>query len=226
MADVWLSCPLDKVELPRVCIKCAAPGTRKTAIERDFRRQPEDGPEHHDVQGLEVWVCEPCHTRHLSEARRIHLLERWFLPLRTWFAIPAVAGGGFAVYFLTRSPGDWAFLALAAVMAVISLFGYLAGRVKNRHLLVIPPTSITSAFVFDEEEGKLFERSRRRFAFENEDYAERFREANARFHYDPNSPANRWNRLRAQVIRKWLGWIVIGALAAFGAWAWYQDTFG
>ena len=139
-----------------------------------------------------------------------------------------MANGAFGLFLtpkllpkaLTSDP--WGLLTLLplAFFYGLSYLCFRAAMSQTRYMTVPPPTSISKAVDFTADVSEIFEPSWHRFTFENADYAELFRNANAERIWRKRSEKAR----KAASRRSMLTIAFIVAMAAAVIYAIYEDT--
>jgi len=194
---------LKELELPPECANCGNATSESLEVARGFRRAGKSGDSSSDRFVIaRVWVpfCPPCTMQHLAEVRPIEPFQRLLLACRARSALGAPAFGALAVlaaYMATRSVSSTLPLALTALFVLLSWVSVRVAYAETEHLAVPPPTSVTSAFDFTDDQSGLFEREHRTVTLRNAVFADAFLLRNTTRIWNPENPANRkggWRR--------------------------------
>jgi hypothetical protein len=193
MVSQCLTSRPETLDAPAICLKCCRARAERLRVERVFQYRISSDTEEYDyvarVEAVRVWVCSECAEIHSSELPAVSLLFRLLRLFRAAVAVPMTALGLGAVFCAAaafRSDAVfWGVLGVGALSGIPALY-----RIRRAvHPWAIePPTSVTSALDFTQDQSQAFEPSWRRYTFENDTYGRAFVKGNADRIWDPNSP--------------------------------------
>jgi hypothetical protein len=186
-----------RLAMPTCCANCASTAVGRLPIEKVFRRDAgaDDGMRY-VISTAEVPFCPRCLARHRLEAATVSPLQRVVLCFRQPVILSALVMGGFAVFlgppaldaaFSGSGLGGPIFLSIVLLFGLIAAAsGFAAFQLSRRHA-VVPPTSVTSAFDYTDDQSELFDRERRTYRLRNPTFADAFVDANRHSQWDPSS---------------------------------------
>jgi len=186
-----------RLAMPTCCANCASTAVGRLPIEKVFRRDAgADSGVSYVISTAQVPFCPSCVARHQHEAVTVSPLQRVMLCFRQPVIISALVMGAFAVFlgppaldaaFSGSGPGGLIFLGVVLLFALIAVASGLAAFHESRRHAVMPPTSVTSAFDYTDDESELFDRERRTYRLRNSIFADAFVDGNRHSQWDPSS---------------------------------------
>ena len=218
---------LGGLEFPRMCPACGGRGEVRLECAKSLRGVDSDDQEIWTVLTHRPWFCAACAAAHER--------ERW-RPGIGDYGRRLVAGGGEMLGAAVALGVGLLFLkdAVVKLSLVLLVFSALPLGVawylirKNwqaqAYRCVAPPTAVTGAVDFTEDQAAEFEPAWVRFTFRNAAYAEAFREVNRKRIWNPGggeAVAARQKRAWAERQRRWMYTAVGVAVVVFGIAAWW-----
>jgi hypothetical protein len=217
---------------PDVCPVCLAPARLSIPVERTVTLIVSDGEDNttiHPVESFQVPFCAACVQRHRAEMAPP---DPW-LPL--WRATKGggegvggliVCGVGFFFFYEGLTKLSWIPIVFSFLPFLVGGFLVRQTWAKNRYLAVPGPTKVSSALDFTVDLSEAFEPAWRAFVFQNVEYAERFREANAHRLWNPRGAQAQQARKERQWRHKRMSYLGMLAFAAMMLWYFYDTYIG
>lgn len=219
---------LSDLTLPPICPACGAAASVPLRIERVFARErrrrgvisaaPRGITTYHCAV-LTVPFCHACAARHMAERAAAADAPRSYLRSTAFMygVVAAMALAGalvFGSFVWNAYPGGWrpALTFAASIAAGCAAFaGWFAHQVVNtlRAGATPPPTSVTAAFDFGDNQAARFEPEWRVYRLRNVTYTRAFQQANAARIWDETGP----RFARAARLRHFAGMLRIAAAA-------------
>ena len=182
-----------QLAMPGCCANCGSPAGSLLRIEKVFRRDAVDEGANYVVGAAQVPFCRLCIARHRAEVVTVSPPQRMLLCFRQPIIISALSMGAMALFLAPQAleavlGGNGVgglFLGIVLLFGLIAAAsGYAAFQLSRRHA-VVPPTSVTSAFDYTDDQSELFDGGRRTYRLRNPTFAEAFGYANERRRWDP-----------------------------------------
>ena len=215
---------------PAFCINCAAEASQTVRMHQLFTSIDDDNNETWEVSSVDVPLCSACAAMHTAQLKPVPLLDRLWPAFRTELALPLFFSGCTALFFVGEMmksflKGNFTSMWVRGIpVAIFTLIAYacwlpIRGRVRRFGLP--PPTTISDCFTFSTDRSRLFEPSRRRFQFRNQNFAEAFVTANQGKLWDRRSPQAASALTKRTIL---YGLLIVAAVLFFG-WSVYQEWF-